>query len=156
MNKQDLSRHGFKELAQIKWQGREMVIILVDPEIARMTNALYAFVVGEQVARIGRFKGKVLGRVRHRARIVTKYFSGSGIGRGDSFTAREAECWRSCMDAEAERLQKARAVDPTIVGSVLVVSGRIDVGERVAQDAYDAERMLFEEYGKPPCNMVLR
>ncbi|HUN97079.1 MAG TPA: hypothetical protein VMU69_12730 [Bradyrhizobium sp.] len=156
MNQSDLVSYGFRPFARIKWQEPMMEIVVYEPEIAISTEALYAFLVGSEVARLGRFRGRVIVRVRHRAKIVSRCLSGNGIAKGDTFTEKEAEGWRTRLNAARETLQQAGADDATIVGRVFAVSGHITVPPDGPRNAYDAEGAIFRRHGRPPCNMTNR
>ena len=93
MSKISLKRYGFRPLATVRVVGNDFVIQVTDAELAELAMCLYAFVVDDEIVRIGSSKAPLRTRMGSWRRDV----SGALAGRKTSTPASEAEAWRSLL-----------------------------------------------------------
>lgn len=88
-----LISYGFEPLATLKIVGDSFLVEVTNEDLASLTLCLYAFVVGDEIVRIGSSKAPLAARMRSWQRDV----SGALAGKRTSTPATEAEVWRTLL-----------------------------------------------------------
>ena len=114
MSKAKLDAYGFAPLGKVRVDGDDFIIEITDPELANQTMCLYAFLVGDEIVRIGSSKAPLASRMRSWQRDV----SGALAGRRTSTPASEAAGWRSLLTGAEGAIYARRGTEVTTqVGS---------------------------------------
>ena len=92
-----LERYGFTRFAEVRIEGDEFLIDIEDDELARRPMCLYAFVVGDEIVRIGSSKAPLGSRMGSWRRDV----SGALAGKRTSTPLEEADGWRELLSSRA-------------------------------------------------------
>jgi len=88
-----LEGYGFTRFAEVRIIGDEFLIEIEDHDLATRPMCLYAFVVGDEIVRIGSSKAPLGSRMRSWRRDV----SGALAGKRTSTPPQEADGWRSLL-----------------------------------------------------------
>lgn len=88
-----LRGYGLAPFATVRLDGDRFLIDITEAEIASREKSIYAFVIGDEIVRIGSSKAVLAGRMRSWQRDV----SGALSGRKTSTPPWEAEAWRELL-----------------------------------------------------------
>lgn len=91
-----LKGSGFTRFAEVRIAGNEFLIEIEDHDLAALPMCLYAFVVGDQIVRIGSSKAPLGSRMRSWRRDV----SGALAGKRTSTPSQEADGWRALLSGQ--------------------------------------------------------
>lgn len=94
MTKAKLEGYGFNPLGRVRIEANNFLIEITDADLASETMCLYAFLVNDEIVRIGSSKAPLRSRMGSWRRDV----SGALAGRRTSTTPAEAEQWRSLLE----------------------------------------------------------
>ena len=97
MMKAVLEGYGFTRFAGVRIAGDEFQMEIEDLDLARLPMCLYAFVVGNEIVRIGSSKAALGSRMASWRRDV----SGALAGRRTSTPPKEADGWRDLLSSQA-------------------------------------------------------
>jgi len=93
MSTEIVEGYGLQRFASASLDKNEFLVRSQDEEIADAERAIYAFVVDEEIVRIGSSKGKLRNRMRSWSRDVSKRLRGAE----SSTPAKEAAIWRELL-----------------------------------------------------------
>jgi hypothetical protein len=114
MSKSRLEEYGFAPLGKVRIDGDDFNIEITDAELARRPMCIYAFVVADEIVRIGSSKAPLKSRMGSWHRDV----SGALAGKRTSTPTSEAAAWRSLLaDVEGSIYAKPGTVVTTQVGT---------------------------------------
>lgn len=109
MSKVQLEAYGFAPLGRVRIDRNDFIIEIVDPELASQTMCLYAFLVSDEIVRIGSSKAPLSSRMRSWQRDV----SGALAGRRTSTPTSEAAGWRSLLSSAEGSIFARRGTEVT-------------------------------------------
>ena len=92
-----LLSYGLKEIGGIELTESTFKIVLSDDKAGKWQKAIYAFVIGDEVMRIGSSKGMLLRRIRQWNRDVTNALKGNT----NATRSQEANAWKVCLQAHS-------------------------------------------------------
>ena len=114
MSKAALEKYGFTPLGNVRIACNHFNIEITDAELARLPMCIYAFVVADEIVRIGSSKAPLKSRMGSWRRDV----SGALASRRTSTPASEAAVWRSLLaNAEGTIYARQGTVVTTQVGT---------------------------------------
>ena len=93
--KECLLSYGMTEIASIDIQADQFRITVTDTETTKLDHCIYAFVIGDEIVRIGSSKAPLLSRLKSWERDVTKRL----MGKDSSTPQWEADGWRTRLAA---------------------------------------------------------
>ena len=100
-----LKGYGMNRIGRVEMPDAATFRVVVEqPEAARWERAIYAFVVGDEIVRVGSSKGLLGGRLNSWTRDVSKAFRGDFGSTGEE----EAAKWRACLTLHKGGLVFAR------------------------------------------------
>lgn len=99
-----MKRYGMREFAKVALRDTSFIIEILDEDVASLREAIYAFVIGDEIVRIGSSKGVLSGRMRAWERDVSKRLQ----GRKSPTPLREAEEWRARLAEHGHGIVLAR------------------------------------------------
>ncbi len=100
---------GFLRFAEVRIEGDTFLIKVEDQEIAREPMCLYAFVVGDEIVRIGSSKAPLGARMRSWQRDV----SGALAGGRTSTPPKEAQGWRELLSGRSGAVYARQGTEVT-------------------------------------------
>lgn len=129
-----LEAYGFTRFAGLRADGDQFLIDVEDHDLARLPMCLYAFVVGNEIVRIGSSKAPLGSRMGSWRRDV----SGALAGKRTSTPSGEAEGWRRLLSDQ--------------VGAIYARQGTEVTTQIGTFNAYMAEESYLIGLHRPPLN----
>lgn len=94
MTEHTLFAYGLSPVATVRIVNRKFEIAVFKDEVLQLEKCIYAFLVGDEIVRIGSSKGKLGKRFRSWQRDVTNALNGKKSSTSDS----EAKEWENILD----------------------------------------------------------
>jgi hypothetical protein len=116
MSAEALLSYGMKRIATVKIQDDRFIIDLTSPSVADIEKCIYAFVIGDEILRIGSSKGKLKTRLRAWQNDVSNALSNKSFRT----PASEALIWKSSFEKHGlgQIFARAGTVVATPVGEL--------------------------------------
>ena len=90
-----LEQLGFRRCARITLERTDFKVEIEDHDACSLTCCIYAFVIGDEIVRIGSSKAPLKSRIRS----YEGYVGGRLKGRKTGTPEWEAQCWKSRLDS---------------------------------------------------------
>jgi hypothetical protein len=156
--KTQLRRLGFEPYGNLAWSTTEPPEMRLDPIEDARTEALgnklfsvYAFVIGNNIVRIGKHEAPAKVRIQHRADIITKWFNDT-LPAYDRLSDREPPLWKAWFERNGRTgsvwCNAAREIAPKLGLAIDAGTPNPEILERV-------EMLLIAKF-YPPINMETR
>jgi hypothetical protein len=139
MSSKTLSSYGLVEVASVRILDKQFQILISNTAMVQRCRCIYAFLIGDEIVRIGSSKDKLGNRLRVWQRDVSKALQ----GRKSSTPLHEAEGWSDILRQHQSGLVFARP------GTIVTTS----IGEMSAY--LDEESVLIERH-RPRLNRSMR
>ena len=135
MTRRAILAHGLTPVASVMIEDNEFKIQVTNPSVAAINKAIYAFVIDDEIVRIGASKGPLSGRLRAWERGVTRRLE----GKNSPTPEKEAAEWR-------------RRLPPGVQGEVLARKGAEVTTQAGTFNAYLSEESHLIGTYLPPLN----